>query len=489
MNITIVGGGTAGWISAYFILNSQPGMHNITVVESSSIGIVGAGEGSTGILRDLVSGYFFKTDINIQNFMEETDSTPKLGIRHTNWAKDSDYFAPIDVSYSGFTLTDYIFKYALFRYGNKNLHKTSILGLEYEDGNYSGNGAFHFDAHKIGTFFKKECLKHNVRIIDAVIKDVKTTSDDYIQSILLDNGQEIHSDFFIDCTGFNRVLSSKIGVEWIDYSDVLPMNSAMPFLLDYEEGEKFVAETKAVALSSGWMWEIPLRTRKGCGYVFDNHFISNEEAQKEIEDYLGKKIKPIRFLNFTPGHVDKFWKNNVLSLGLSSAFVEPLEASSIHNTIAQIAIFAKEFLLASREETISEINQEIYNQRATFLNKITIDFISLHYQGGREDSAFWRHIKDNKIMTKNTEMILNKSKGKIPGFVMMEGMWGSHSVPLANYILAGMNLITPYQAYRDLTVDGFYEIAEKEYINFFTKYSNRSVFDDAIPYIIEESYE
>jgi tryptophan halogenase len=487
MNITIVGGGTAGWLSAYFIVNAQPGMHNVTVVESSAIGILGAGEGSTGLLRDLMSGYFFPTDISIDEFMEATDSTPKLGIRHTGWAKDSDYFAPIDVSDSGFKITDYLFKYVLFRYGNQNVHKVSRLGLDYEQGIYNGLGAFHFDAHKVGQFFKAQAEKKGVKTIDAVITDVKVTEDEFVSSIVLDSGEEIFSEFFIDCSGFNKILNSKLGVKWVDYSDVLPMNTAMPFLLDYQDGEQFVAETKATALSSGWMWDIPLRYRRGCGYVFDKNFITETEAQKEVEEYLGRSITPLRFLSFTPGHLEHFWKNNVLSLGLSSAFVEPLEASSIHNTIAQLGFFVKEFLLASLEDTITPMNQEVYNQRATFLNKITIDFISLHYQGGREDSAFWRHIKDNKIMTKNTEMLLEKAKSKLPGYVMMEGMWGSHSIPLANYILAGMNLITPYQAYRDLRVDGNFDFAEKDYINFFTHNSAKSIFEGSLFYQIEES--
>jgi flavin-dependent dehydrogenase len=489
MNITIVGGGTAGWIAAYFILKAQPKMHKITVVESSSIGIIGAGEGSTGILRDVLSGFFFDSKENINEFIEATDSTPKLGIRHVNWAKDSNYFAPIDISTTAYSLTDYMFKYALFRYGNKNIHKTSLLGLDYEAKDYTGPGAFHFDAHKIGEFFKDKCISDGVTVIDAVVTQVNTNDSDFVSSIILDSGQELYGDLFVDCTGFKRVLSSKIGVTWVDYSHVLPVNTAMPFLLDYAAGEEFVAETKATALSSGWMWDIPLKTRRGCGYVFDSKFISEEDAQKEVEEYLGRKITPIRFINFTPGHVDKFWKNNVLSLGLSSAFVEPLEASSIHNTIAQLALFVKEFLLSTPEDTFLPINQDIYNKRAEFLNQITIDFISLHYQGGRDDSPFWRHIRDNKVMTENVRILLEKAKGKIPGYVMMEGMWASHSIPLANYILAGMGLITPYQAYRDLQVDGFYSIAEKEYINFFMRYSRGSVFDDAISYTIEESYE
>lgn len=472
MKITIVGGGTAGWIAAYFISKCQPLTHEITVVESSQIGIIGAGEGSTGILRDLISGFFFTHTVDIQKFMKETDSTPKLGIRHENWTGDgSSYFAPIDVSPTGFQLNDYIFKYSLALNGKEKMHLCSILGSEYENKDYSGTGAFHFDAFKIGNFFKNICTNEdNVKVIDAIVKNVIIDEKSEIKKIQLDNDQEIESDFFIDCTGFKRVLANKLEIPWVSCSDVLPMNSAMPFLLDYEKNEEIVAETKATALSSGWMWNIPLKTRRGCGYVFDKNFISENEAQKEVEKVIGKSIDPIRFIEFNPGYVKYFWKNNLLVLGLSSSFVEPLEASSIHNTVAQIAIFVKEFLLKEKYDTITEINQKIYNQRISFLNEITIDFISLHYQGGRSDSNFWRNIKEKEIITPVSKNIILKAKKKIPGFIMMEGMWGSSSVPLANWILAGMDIITPDQAKRDLMDDKFLEIASSRYNSFRANY-------------------
>jgi hypothetical protein len=476
MDIVIVGGGTAGWIASYILLKSQPGLHKITLIESSQIGIVGAGEGSTGLLRDILVGEFFDYRVNIDEFMLKTKSTRKYGIRHENWIGDgSSYFAPIDVSNSAWILNDYIFKYSLANNRKEKMHVASYLGSLYENNEYDNDfTAFHFDAFKIGNFFKEICLRDNATCIDAIVNDITLNADGDIKSIILDSGQIIHGDFFVDCSGFRRILANKLNISWISKSKVLPMNTAMPFLLEYKENERIIPETKATALSSGWMWNIPLTTRRGCGYVFDRNFISNDQAKIEIENYLGHSIEPIRFIEFDAGYVSDFWKNNLLILGLASSFVEPLEATSIHNTIAQMIVFVKEFLLKDKATTVTRINQKIYNKRITFLNDITIDFISLHYQGKRNDSDFWKFIKEKNIITDTAKDILEKAKYKIPGFVTMEGMWGSASIPLFNWILAGMDVISPEQAARDLCEDRSYEKAQREYNKFVSQFEKRT---------------
>jgi tryptophan halogenase len=206
-----------------------------------------------------------------------------------------------------------------------------------------------------------------------------------------------------------------------------------------------------------------LYTRRGCGYVFDSSFISKEDAQKEIELYLGKEISPIKFINFDSGYSSDFWKNNVICLGLSSSFVEPLEATSIHNTIVQISIFVDQFLDISPEITFIKTKQMLYNKRIKFLMDLTVDFISLHYQGGKRDSEFWRHIADDKVITDNASIILEQAKYKIPGYTIMEGMYGSFSIPLVNWNLAGMGIITKDQAKLELEKESKTLYAKKMY--------------------------
>jgi tryptophan halogenase len=243
----------------------------------------------------------------------------------------------------------------------------------------------------------------------------------------------------------------------------------MPFVLNYskEDENNILPVTQSTALSSGWMWNIPLSTRKGCGYVFDSNFISVDDAKKEVETFLKKEIEPIKIIKFEAGYSSHFWKNNVICLGLSSSFVEPLEATSIHNTIMQISIFVNEFLDTTKENTNVEIKQNIYNKRITFLNELTTDFISLHYQGGKEDTEFWKHIKNNKIVTELAASIIEQTKYKIPGYTTMEGMFGSFSIPLANWNLAGMGLIKKEMAEKELRRDSRFLDSEDQYNNFF----------------------
>lgn len=466
MKITIVGGGTAGWIAAYFISKAQPNKHDITVIESSVVGIIGAGEGSTGSMVSLLSGMFFPTSEDLNEFIEKTDATPKMGIRHVNWGKTpGSYFAPLDGTKTAVESNDYIFKYALAYGGKEQMHLGSAIGMLYENKHQGEYFAFHFDGHKVGKFFKEKCEQDGVKTLDVVVKDILLSEDGGISELVLDNGNTLGGDLFIDCTGLARVLMNKLGVNWVSKADVLPMNTAMPFLLDYEPGEVLDPCTTATALSSGWMWDIPLSTRRGCGYVFDKNFISKEDAQKEIEEHLGKQITPIKFIDFVGGYSELFWHKNVMCLGLSAGFVEPLEATAIHNAITQIAVFVSECLDPSVERTYLESKREMFNRRITFLNELTVDFISIHYQSGKSDSPFWKHIVENKVISKNAQIMLDQCEGIIPGFTSYEGMYGSASQALANWVLAGLDIITPEQAKLDLERQNMTLVAKTRYEN------------------------
>jgi len=469
MKITIVGGGTAGWIAAYFICKSQPNIHDITVIESSKIGIIGAGEGSTGTMSELLTGQFFNYSVDVEDFLQKTDGTYKLGIMHKNWlGNNGQYFAPIDVSPTAFAYEDLFFKYVYAKYGKEKMHISSEIGINYEKRDYSNTSAFHFDGHKVGKYFKNECEKDGVVTIDSIVNDVAINDSGDITSIELENGQNLKSDFYIDCTGFAKVLINKIGVKWKSYKEYLPVNCAMPFLLPYEENEKPLPYTSATALSSGWMWNIPLRTRKGCGYVFDENCISKEQAQNEIELLLKRKIEPIKFIKFESGRVETFWKNNVLSLGLASAFVEPLEATSIHSTIIQLLFFVKEYLLQDKDKTITEYNKKSYNEKMTKFYDLILDFISYHYQGGRNDTVFWRNI--NGKMTPNAKIYYERSKEKIPSVLETNGIFGSPTAGLWNWISAGLNIITPNQANKEITENSIkYNIVKEDYKKFLEK--------------------
>jgi hypothetical protein len=466
MKIVIVGGGTAGWIAAYFISKSQPKKHNITVIESSKLGIIGAGEGSTGTMIELLNGSYFDYTVDIDKFLQETDGTKKMGIYHKNWnGRGYGYFAPIDSSPSWYQYQDYIFKYVLSKYGREKMHLSSLIGLEFENQSYDKTYACHFDGHKVGQFFKRICLEDGVSVVDDIINNINLDENKNIIAIGLENHQVVTGDFFIDCTGFSRLLMKELKVNWKSYAEYLPVNTAMPFILDYKDGEIPLPMTSATALSAGWMWDIPLKTRRGCGYVFDKKFITREAAQEEIETYLGRKIKPIKWIEFESGRSEVFWKNNVLTLGLASAFVEPLEATSIHSTIIQLLLFTKEYLSETNNITSTLYNIESYNIKITRLYDSIMEFISFHYQGGRNDTPFWRSIQEEKKISPIAKIYLEKCKNKIPGFLEINGIIGSPSASLWNWIAGGLELISAKQAEKELNETNYWNRAEAEFLN------------------------
>jgi hypothetical protein len=477
MKIVIAGGGTAGWLAAYILCKSQPKQHLITVIESSKIGIIGAGEGSTGLLVQLMNGNFFESGTDARTFLDKVDGTNKLGIRHTNWTGDgSSYFAPLDGSITGHLINDFVFQYGLAKLKKDEIYKTSEIGQAYFNNVSPSIQGFHFDGKKVGEYLKELCKKDGVNHIDSEISDVNIDDRGSITSLNLSDGYPIKGDFFIDCTGFARLLSKKLGVGWVSYKKHLPVDTAMPFLLDYTDKDKvIVPQTEATALSAGWMWNIPLKTRRGCGYVFDSSYISREDAQKEVENLLGRKINPIKFINFESGRSEVFWKNNCLSLGLAAAFAEPLEATSIHTTIVQLLTFSNEFLSKSVSTTINKENQDSYNSKIAKLYDITLDFLVIHYQGGRTDSEFWKYINTGKTLTSNAKSVLERTKTRVLGNLEFEGIFGTPYGPLWNWIFSGLGIITADQAENQLKQQNLYKVAEERYNNFtreFSQYAN-----------------
>lgn len=477
MDIVIVGGGTAGWIAAYAIIKSQKGKHKVTLIESSQIGIIGAGEGSTGQMLKLLNGGFFKDKdhIDIDDFMEKTDSTNKMGIKYENWSNpNSSYFAPIATSLTEHKENDYIFKYVISKFGPENVHLSSRNGIEYEAKKYSEIMSFHFDAHKVGEYFKKKC-DNEVKSIDAIVNEINVGSDGNIKSLRLNNQQIIEGDFFIDCSGFSRILMKKLNVGWISCKEYLPIDTAMPFIIKYKENEEIIPETKATSLSSGWLWNIPLKTRRGCGYVFDSNFLTHDQAKNEIENFLGHDIEPIKIIKFDSGYSEEFWKNNVIAIGLSSSFFEPLQATSIHNTILQIFNFINNYLFDNIDMTTNQKNVKLYND---YVNKIMIsslNLISLNYQGKRYDSDFWKYILDNDIATNKVKEYKEIQKTR---FLIKDDIpfpHGGHNLGLINYNLCGLKLIPKNMAFDSLQKDNMYSFAEKEWQKYYRAFSYKKI--------------
>jgi tryptophan halogenase len=455
LKIVICGGGTAGWLAALMIKKVQAD-HDVTVIESSKIGIVGAGEGSTGLLTDIVQGINWNYGCNEQDFINETGATIKLGIKHQDWKEvGHTYYAPIDGTNNSpeVTLCHALVNDIPAHIASQNgylifANKTNFCINNDQLENTHSHG-YHFDAHLVGQYFKKIVSKDGITHIDSEILDVEV-DDNGIKSLSLANGNIVTGDFFIDCTGFARKLSSALGVNWTSYKQHLPVDTAMPFLVDYQPNEIVEPVTTAWAQKAGWMWKIPTKGRYGCGYVFDSRFIDEHQAQEEIESVLGHKIKPIRFLKFETGRLEKLWTKNCLSVGLAAAFAEPLEATSIHSTIVQLNSFVFDCLRNTLNDTINAGSQAIYNRRMSQMYDDFKDFLVLHYQTKRNDSEFWKMMSTGVTRTDNVNNIIEIAKSRLPKSTDFNAYFGYAGHPLWNWILIGLGYLDKTVADKEL---------------------------------------
>jgi flavin-dependent dehydrogenase len=431
MKIVIVGGGTAGWMAGCMAANLNKLLKNdgtskqydVTVIESSNIPIIGAGEGSTGLLMEYITKKFKNLGVNEIDFLYETDSTLKLGIRFKDWdGVGTEYLSPIQPTFSSSYNVD-IDLLSFIMHGH--YADSSPAGYLMHNGLSSfyttknktvGTHSYHFDAHKVGKYLKKIALQNSIKHIDAEITDVNinTITGECDSVRLKETNELVTADLWIDCSGFSRLLANKVGAGWISYKDNLPVNSALPYLHKYEKNEDIKLETLAWAQPNGWMWQIPTQERYGCGYVFCDYFTNADGALRELEKTTGRKIQPIRELKFDVGRLKEFWSKNVVSIGLSSGFLEPLQATSIHSSIVQCELLFNHCLYSEKQKTMNITSINRYNEFVGHMFDDFRDLLQIHYMSKRNDSDFWKFVKNELVKTEKTKYMMEVSKYRCP---------------------------------------------------------------------------
>jgi hypothetical protein len=446
MKICIVGGGTAGWLAAFLFSKIRP-RNKYIVVESSDIGIIGVGEGTTAFFGSILKDY----NLDETDFMYKTDALPKLGIRFKNWNGDEkDFDASLTGSYtaySGYTIDttmyaaihkDYNINYCseestLTHYNKTNLFLSSDGSIQ----NYTTNPqAMHFDAYKVGEYFKQQCVQSLYQYEDSKIIDVNVKNQK-IKSLTLENGKTIKADLFIDCSGFSKVLSKALDQKYVSYQEMLPLDRSYLFKLKEDNNEK-IACTMAWARDNGWIFEIPTRNRIGRGYIYCSKFASENDIHKELEKIYKTEIIHVKTINFNSERIENVAFSNCLSIGLCASFFEPLQATSIHNTIIQILNYIHHVLCDNIKDTLDPVSINFYNKKITKLFDDTADFISLHYECGREDTEFWKYCKYNREKGEKTKELIHLMKTRLTRFYDWEHYYGQAGYPLWNIILGGM---------------------------------------------------
>lgn len=422
--IVIVGGGTAGLITALIIKNRFSKLQ-VDIVKSQKVGIIGVGEGTTEHWKEFMQC----CQIPLKELLQETDATLKYGIMFEGWTK-KPYFHNVTGSVGRIEFGQYLGGYAYSIINN-------LPPKKYTNGHCFINkvipddlpNQFHFNTFKLNDFLLKKCLEAKIKIFEDEIIKVNTSKNNitYIES----KNKKYKYDFYIDSTGFKKVLISKLNCKWNSYKEYLPMNEAIAF--PTPDTEEYNPYTLSKAMSAGWMWRIPTQGRWGNGYVFNNKYINAKQAQKECEDYLGFKVKVAKNIKFEAGTLDKAWIGNCVAVGLSSSFIEPLEASSIGTSIQQ-AFFLIHFLINYKQTDI-----DLYNERFQDIVENIRDFVVLHYMIKKKDNKFWKELKLNLPETLSNN--LKKWKHRLPireDFAGGYKLFGSHSFTV---LLKELNLI------------------------------------------------
>ncbi len=417
--IVIVGGGTAGWMTAAAFRKLLPKSIELVLVESADIPTVGVGEATIPPLQN----FHRLLGISEQDFMSATQATFKLGIEFENWGwRDNRYFHSFGSMLKGTWGGD--FQHVWMRAKKEGLDVGSISTYSLEtlaghsnkfikDSKAGLNYAYHLDAGLYAKFLRRFSENLGVLRIEGSVESIELDRcDGAISTLVLRDGYKLSGDFFIDCTGFSALLlEGALQTGYDSWSHWLPCDRAIAQQTTLEGG--LHPYTVSHAVDYGWQWRIPLQTRMGNGLVYCSGVVDDEKAYSDFSHkLLGTKLKDPKYIRFTPGKRKKIWNKNCLGVGLSSGFIEPLESTSIHLIMTAIMRF---LVLAPQNESQFELIAAQYNRHWTREIEEIRDFIILHYAVGESrQSPFWDQCRAMALPdTLRERLELFKSTGQI----------------------------------------------------------------------------
>ena len=406
-SVVIVGGGTSGWMAAALLSKLFGRALDIRLIESDEIGTVGVGEATIPQIRN----YNSTLGLDENEFIRATQGSFKLGIQFVDWLREGHrymhafgvvggrnlglvqfyhYWLKLQRSGEVGPLGDYTFN-TIASAQNKFMRPldrpNSPLGsIAY---------AFHFDAGLYARYLRSKCEPAGVRRTEGKIVDVTLNGESgFVDALLLDSGERVSGDLYIDCSGFRGLLIEQaLKTGYLDWSHWLPVNRALA--VPCASSPDLHPYTRSTALRAGWQWRIPLQHRTGNGYVYCSDYISDDEAAATLLANLdGKALADPRPLRFVTGMRRKFWNKNVVALGLASGFMEPLESTSIHFVQSSLAKLIEYFPDRNFDPTVIDE----YNAQTQFEFERARDFIMLHYKANeRQDGALWQRCREMAI--------------------------------------------------------------------------------------------
>jgi tryptophan halogenase len=455
--ICIVGGGTAGWLTAAFLQNQLPHTIcrpvDITVVEAEDIPTIGVGEATIPSIRQTLAACGIEEHV----FLKVCGATFKQGIEFINWRSDpkdggdNRYFHPFgdqimvggkDASWQWLQVPhEQRAAYADQFSVQPDIARHGQSPKGFSDAPYDGAlaYAYHLDAGKLAQFLKDLSKERGVCHKVRKVVEVDRQGDDIV-SILLDDGERIETDIFVDCTGFAaRLINSDKQNGFNSLSDVLFVDRAVVMRVENKSLADVIGYTKSTAQSAGWIWDIALQDRRGVGHVYSSRYIDDDAAKAELADYVKQPVETLetRQLGMRIGYHDQQWRGNCVAIGLSSGFLEPLESTGIYLIeMANWAMleFVPRYLSGGRPQ--ASYNRILHNHYTNIA-----DFLKMHYcLSKRRDSAFWRDNCDPATIPKSLQDNLAIWRGAVPSVYDFNSTTQCFSATNYKFVLYGMGL-------------------------------------------------
>ena len=406
-NIVIVGGGTAGWMTAAAMSKLLGGTYNIRLIESDEIGIIGVGEATIPHINEFNQALGIDED----EFLRATQGTFKLGIEFVNWGSLGEryihgfgrlgqttdampfhhFWLRMQQSGKASPLEAYSMNTAAPRHAKFMRARPDMVGSPMQDLVH----AFQFDASLYARFLRNYAEKRGVvRIEGKVTKVQQRETDGFIDAVVMEDGKHINGDFFIDCSGMRALLIEQtLHAGYEDWSHWLPCDRAIA--VPCASAGPLLPMTRSTAHSAGWQWRIPLQHRTGNGHVYSSAFMEQDQATSILMQNLdGAALAEPRHIRYQTGRRKQFWSHNCVAVGLASGFLEPLESTSIHLIQTAISRIVNFFPRAGFD--VADVAE--YNRQTSVEYEHIRDFLVLHYKvTKRNDSAFWNYCRNMAI--------------------------------------------------------------------------------------------
>jgi tryptophan halogenase len=453
--IIVLGGGTAGWITAGLLAKKHAAGVKVTLIESPDISTIGVGEGTWPTMRQTLA----KLGVPEATFLKKCHATFKQASKFVNWInpENDTYYHPFTEP-QGFNKVDLspywreatqgecsfsqaaTFQHYLCENG---LAPKTIANKQYEA---VANYGYHLDAGQFIELLREHCTAElKVGLISDTVSRVLMAENGDIKSLVTKENGELSAELYVDCSGMrSKLLGESLNVPFLPCDDIFFSDTALATQIPYKDTHSPISScTISTAQDAGWIWDIGLQHRRGVGYVYSSQFSTEEQAYDTLAQYLGDKCKidKVKKINFTPGHREILWKNNCVAVGLSAGFLEPLEASALMLVETSANLIAEQLPANTQQMPIVA---KRFNASMLMKWRGVIDFLKLHYVLSKRDTPFWVKNREPRSVPDTLKELLELWRFRSPSEYDFTDNMEAFSAASYQYILYGAGFQTDF---------------------------------------------